>query len=423
MSDTIVHAASSAARETLRGNLRTGYSAGGGQRYHYTCPSPDSYPFQWSWDSAFHAIALTHVDLALARRELDSLLHGVDGEGFLPHMLLWQDDLRDTAVRRFRIRTRGWTSATVAPPVLARAVQRVHQAEADPWWLSAVLPRVIAVYEWLHDHRRDPRTGLLVTVQPDESGLDSSPKYDAALGLDPAGDVGPDWHDAMRRLLDDYATAGLDAAARSADRFRWHDVLFNSIYVNALNVLCQLCRSVPGFGHLAWVFEDRAAQTLAALCAHCWDDERGVFWDIDLVRGTPVRCLTASSLMPLILRDLPATTASRLVEEHLLNEKEFWVPYPVPSVAISEPTFDPDFHTGAIFRGSSWVNLNWYLCHGLSQHGYPDVAADLAGRTVDMAARSGMRECYGPFDAAGHGATSFGWSSLVLDLMDRGPRP
>ena len=89
----------------------------------------------------------------------------------------------------------------------------------------------------------------------------------------------------------------------------------------------------------------------------------------------------------------------------------------MPSVAATEPSFDPDFATGAIFRGSSWINLNWYLAWGLQERGFTDVAEELIRRTVAMAARSGMRECYGPYDAAGQGAESFGWSTLVLDLI------
>ncbi|WP_431920876.1 amylo-alpha-1,6-glucosidase [Micromonospora wenchangensis] len=419
-------AAVTAATDMLRGNRRTGYSAGAGHEFQFTCPSPDTYPFQWAWDSAFHAIALSHVDPGRAQAELNSLLTAVSPEGFLPHMLLWQDDLRPRAVEDFRIRVTGWTSATLAPPVLARGVERVFLATGDRDWLARVLPRTVAFYEWLRAHRSSPHTGLLLTYQPDESGLDASPKYDEAIGLTvTTGDVAPHWHDAMRRLLDSYATATGEADLLAARRFVWHDVLFNSIYADGLRAAARLCRQSPRAGRVADVFDNRARAVTAALHRHCWDEERGVFWDLDAVRGTPVRVLTVSSLFPLILEDLPAPTVRRLVEEHLLNEREFWTPFPVPSVAVDEPTFDPDFHTGAIFRGSSWVNLNWFLHDGLLRHGYRRVAEVIARRTVEMTARSGMRECYGPFDGVGHAARQFGWSSLVIDLVAgmEGERP
>ncbi|MGC9670013.1 amylo-alpha-1,6-glucosidase [Planosporangium sp. 12N6] len=423
MNSSPVAAATAAAGGVLRSNLRSGFSAGAGRDFCYTCPSPDTYPFQWAWDSAFHAIALSHVDPSRAQAELESLLSAVTSEGFLPHMLLWQDDLRPHAVDDFRIRARGWTSTSIAPPVLARSVERVYLATRDRRFLATALPRTVAFYDWLHNHRTDSRTGLLVTFQPDESGLDMSPKYDEALGLDTTpAIVAGQWHQSMRELLDAYATATSEADIAAARRFVWHDVLVNSIYADGLRAAAGLCRLSERTRRVADVLDDRAHAITAALLRHCWDDQRGVFWDIDVIRGTAARCLTASSLFPLILDDLPKPAARRLVEDHLLDEREFWTPYPVPSVAINEPTFDPDFTTGAIFRGSSWVNLNWYLCGGLRTHGYADIADHLADRTLEMTALSGMRECYGPFDGAGHGAKSFGWSSLVLDLAAHAER-
>jgi glycogen debranching enzyme len=105
------------------------------------------------------------------------------------------------------------------------------------------------------------------------------------------------------------------------------------------------------------------------------------------------------------------------VNEHLLNEKEFWLPYPVPSVAASEPSFDPGWLTQTTWRGPTWVNVNWYLYWGLRQHGFGDVAHELARRTVAMQAAGGIREFYDPRTAEGQGATDFGWSCLVLDMI------
>jgi glycogen debranching enzyme len=149
----------------------------------------------------------------------------------------------------------------------------------------------------------------------------------------------------------------------------------------------------------------------------CWDSDAGVFWDLSGASEEQVRVLTFTSLFPLILPDLDAKVAKRLVHEHLLNEKEFWVPYPVPSVAVNDVTFDPTWQTKTTWRGPTWVNVNWYLYWGLRTHGFDDVASELARRTVAMQARGGIREFYNPFTAEGYGATDFGWSCLSLDLI------
>ena len=234
------------------------------------------------------------------------------------------------------------------------------------------------------------------------------------------------WHLAMREL---FAAYGRDRAGRDPDEdlspyglFAWQDVLVNSIYASSARALARLLGERGRIDDAAdW--SQTAATTTAALLRDCWDESTGAFYDTHLsavaegagLGRTQVKVLTVSSLFPLILADLPTDVAARLVA-HLTDESEFWLPYPVPSVAATEATFEPHFTTEAIFRGPSWVNLNWYLWDGLRTHGYDDVANELAHRTRSMVARSGLRECYDPYDATGYGARDFSWSSLVLDM-------
>jgi glycogen debranching enzyme len=142
-----------------------------------------------------------------------------------------------------------------------------------------------------------------------------------------------------------------------------------------------------------------------------------VFWDLYGYEETRAHTLTFTSLFPLILDSLDRHMVWRLVEEHLLNEREFWLPYPIPSVAATEPSFDPEYLTRSIWRGPTWVNSNYYFYWGLRAHGYRDIATELAKRTVQMVGKGGVREFFNPFTAEGYGATDFGWTGLVLDLI------
>src|SRR5262249_59634839 len=62
------------------------------------------------------------------------------------------------------------------PPLLAWAWSI---AVGDP----SAEPRIAAHHRWLEANRDLDGDGLLWIVQPDESGLDSSPKFDAIWGL------------------------------------------------------------------------------------------------------------------------------------------------------------------------------------------------------------------------------------------------
>ncbi len=402
--------------EVLGANRRVGRSRWGDRRYDFVCPSPTHYPFQWFWDSCFHAIALTHVDVQRAAQELRGLAAAAQPDGFMPHMILWEKEAHAEVLARYNIWLGGdyWT-ATIQPPVLAQALRRVHEAGADRRLLDDLLPATIRLFDWLARERDPDGDGLIAILQPDESGMDACSKYDEPLRMPTLDEAG--LSSAMRRLFEGYRPW------RSSSRlmferhlFNVEDVLVNSIYIRGLHDLAHLCRARGAEGP-ARRAEDRAARALDSLLARCWDPGRGAFWDLAGADERPLRTLTVSSLMPLIIPSLPREIASILVSRHLLNDAEFWLPYPVPSVSADEPSFDPAFETGLIWRGPTWVNTNWFLIDGLRRHGFTDEADELAGRTLAMVARGGFREFFNPHTAEGYGAYSFGWTTLILDLI------
>ncbi len=405
-----------AAIEVLERNRRRGITAWG-EPYDFVCPSPTHYPFQWFWDSAFHAIALCHVDTGQAVRELRGLIRAARPDGFIPHMILWEKAAHRTALDRYNVRLDGeyWT-ATIQPPVLALALERVYHATGQRAVLDELLPATLAFFDWLAAMRDPDGDGLIAIIQPDESGLDASPKYDALMAMPSLDDSGLEH--AMGRLFTAYGPIAADVRAILAtDRFNVEDVLVNTIYIAGLGVLGELCQEV-GDRHSAARLAALRERAFESLLARCWDGERGAFWDLAGQAEHRLEVLTVTSLIPLAIPDLPASIADTLVRRHLLNEQEFWLPYPVPSVAASEPTFEPAFDSGLIWRGPTWTNTNWFLIGGLRRHRFVNEAIELTERTLSMVAGAGFREFFNPLNGEGYGATSFGWTTLVLDLME-----
>jgi len=58
--------------------------------HQYTVPSPESYPYQWLWDSCFHAVILTRFDTEDAKKELRSLVSRQFENGLIPHVIYWE---------------------------------------------------------------------------------------------------------------------------------------------------------------------------------------------------------------------------------------------------------------------------------------------------------------------------------------------
>ena len=78
-----------AARQLLLANTETGDF--NGRTYTFTVPAltDRAYPFQWFWDSCFHAMVWAHLDVERAKEEIRSLLTAQDETGFIPHMIFW----------------------------------------------------------------------------------------------------------------------------------------------------------------------------------------------------------------------------------------------------------------------------------------------------------------------------------------------
>ena len=195
---------------------------------------------------------------------------------------------------------------TIQPPLLAWA-WRI--AVGDP----AEEPRIAAQIEWLAANRDLEGDGLLWIVQPDESGLDASPKFDPLWGRRANSRIGfPLLVRRNRRL-------GFDARRV---RERGGPVLCEVV----VNTLWSLSLQAMG----------RPSAT-PALVERLWDERLGAFVDEAQPGGARPRVLTCAALAPLALPDLPEEIGRRLVEEHLLNPSEFLTPVAPPSVAASEP--------------------------------------------------------------------------------------
>src|SRR5207248_3397982 len=264
------------ARRVLAGNRQQGVSEWGGRRYDFVCPSPRTYPFQWLWDSSFHAIALLCVDPELAKQELRCLLQGAQPDGFIPHMLLWEKKFHPNALAQYSIVLADpFYTATVQPPVLARAIWRVYHATKDAAFLAEVLPPTLRCFRWLKAYRDPDDDHLIAIIQPDESGLDASPKYDVLMQLGdlPPEQVLPKLRENMQRLFSAYKAHREDPGRLLAlDVFNWEDVMVNTIYADGLQCLGGLVREAGFPPAEAAEFERRARHVLGALEEKCWDE-------------------------------------------------------------------------------------------------------------------------------------------------------
>ena len=398
------------AHRTLAGNWRQGTLADG-TPYGFTCPSPPRYRHQWYWDSCFHAIVWRHFDPPRAREELRTLLRGGRLDGFIPHTIFWHERAGWRRAPFYATHSVRGDRATahIQTPLLALAWELVAAASEhdDPNFATEGLDALRLHYDWLHTHRDPDGDGLISIIHPDESGLDDSPKYDGVFGWMSHYRPGYFWLvERSRRLrYDSHAII---------ERYDEHveDVLVNVVYALSLYALARLTGDDT--------YLRRAQHTERALLDRCWDEQRGLFWDLAGRGHSPQRISTWSSLAPLALPSLPEPIARRLIEEHLLHPQRYRAPFAIPSVSMEEPSFRAGWHLFRCWRGPSWINTVWLLAPALRRCGYGEEADRILRSCVELVERHGYREYYNPVNGEGLAARRFGWSTLLIDLLPLG---
>ena len=361
-----------------------------GVPYGYTRPSPTRYPWQWYWDSCFAAIVWRRYDRERSRSELESLLRASRDDGFIGHVTFWDHPISLKRRLYYNVDSRSSPmTSTIQPPLLAWA-WRI--AVGDP----AAEPRIVRHHEWLVANRDLEGDGLLWLIQPDESGLDSSPKYDPVWG----------WRS--------HARWGFPLLVARSRRLGWDA---RRIRAKGHPVLCEVMTNVLwGLSRLAM----GEPSITPALVDRLWDPDSGLFLDEAQPGGGRPLLDTWAGLAPLALPDLPEEVGHRLVER-VLDPDRYWLRHPPPSVSAAEPSFEPNRGPGwklRYWRGPTWINAAWMLWIGMLRLGYEAEAREMATRLVPMIEREGLREYYDPLTGEGLGAREFAWTSLIAEMAD-----
>jgi len=405
----------------------------------FTKPGPRQYPHQWNWDSALVALGLSHFDLPRALTEIRSLLSGQWRDGMVPHVIYHtgpSDYFPDSAFWQIENSPHApavSTSGITQPPLLATVVRTIHTRTPILNFVREVYPAILRWHRWLHTARNADGSGLICIIHPWESGTDDSPRWlDAMADITPldilpfqrgdtthvAADERPHHADYVRfvHLIDVFRHHRYDPAALLArSPFLVQDVLFNSILYRADEDLRALALELnePTVEIDGWLERMRAN-----FDARFWDDERGLYFDYNLRRGTPIRVNTATTFAPLYAGLATDEQVQHLIQEHWLNPAEYAPERPMHFSITTTSKIEPAWEARRYWRGPVWIILNWLLYNGLIRYGYAELAEALRSDSLKLMARSGFWEYYDPRDGSGCGSPDFSWSAaLALEFL------
>lgn len=347
------------------------------------------YAQQYDWDAFFEGVALTYdgSDGAEAFRDaMCNCLHFTTAAGYTPRTL---------SPEKF------WDFPDRMKPFLAQGCLLASRALDDVSWLRGDrYARLIASLDYWDEHRVGGH-GLYMWRSALESGVDNN---------------------ASSVNLPDLTVEAVDV---------------NAYLVREFQAASRIAETL-GREDDAERFASRAIETARRMNAVLWDDADGMYYDVTSVSDEPIsriRVKTWTCLTALWAGVATGERAKRLIEEHVLNEKEYWGPYGVPSLARSEVVYNQGRRgivyipaeerrwTVSNWQGPVWVITNWQVMHGLLRYGYSDAAKELARRVVGMLDRDvegsgGMHENYDAETGVGLWSPNFGsWNLLAAYMM------
>lgn len=297
---------------------------------HWSTPDRVPHRHMWLWDSVFHSFGMNLIDPALSWEFLQAVLEqqrDEDGplQGMIPHCM--QVD--------------GTTSVITQPPILAWGIWENYRHLGDKDRLALALPRLEAYLTWNLQHRDTNGNGLLAwfieetpLCRSGESGMDNSPRFDAALLLDAV----------------DFSTfQALDMAATAR------------------------IAGVLGDHAKAQMWQARADSIAQQIHALLWDPAQRFYCDLEPDGSlSPVKAV--SGFLPLLLDTIPEDHVAGLVA-HLENPATFGAAFPIPSLSLDHPAWSTD-----MWRGATWINYNYLVVLGLLRRRQFGVAEQLKTR-------------------------------------------
>ena len=305
----------------------------------------------FDWDTFFAASLAAVGSRDLAYANAIEILKSETPAGFVPNFA----------------RGGGWKSFDRSePPVGAITVLGLYQKFHDRWFLEQSFAPLLRWNRWWSQHRDNHgylAWGSDADNQPAnlddtsigkregavfESGLDNSPMYD-----------GVTYNDETHQL--EFADVGL-----------------MSLYIADCDALAQVA-DVLGKAAEANELRTRSERYRASL-ATLWSEKEGIFLNKDLHTGKSSPRLSPTNFYPLLARAATPAQAQRMIQEHLVNPKEFWGEYVLPSVARDDPAFKDQKY----WRGRIWGPLNYLVYLGLRNYGDRTLCDQFAQKSVNL---------------------------------------
>ena len=371
--------------------------AEGGLRHPFIVPGSVYSSQLWDWDCWLTNIALRQAGTeGLEEHETGCVLN------FLEHMKpSGRVPVSVQANGELPAATEGIVNSH-KPCLAQHAAFIVQQRGGDINWLAPAFPQLLRYVDYYMEHCRHS-TGLYFWIN------------DCAIGVD-----------------NDPCTFYRPEKSSGS-------IFLNCLMYRELEAVCRL-GELLGADVRKYALEKEHLRDAVRL--HCYDEKDGFYYSVDLNllpvdpenwlhSGAPRHwdCLIQrigvwSGFLAMWCGIATPEQARRMVRENLLDEKSFWAPFGVRSLAAYEKMYTVAA-TGnpSCWLGPVWGIVQYFVFRGLVRYGFTEEARTLAEQTVrlfeqDIAACGQMHEYYNPETGAPVNNPGFqSWNLLALNMQ------
>ncbi len=330
-------------------------------------PQPNGKPDYWTifeWDSFFNALELSVESFKHARDVIKSVLETQYVNGNIPN---W----------RGRV---GGSPDHSQPPVGSYVVLKLFQKMGDMEFLRYSYPYLRKWHlfwkakEANGQSRRDGNgDGLLEWGSDEELIPESVPPWEKNV----SGKTRAGWESGQDDL------PNWDEASFNPET---GTLTMNCLDLNSLYTLDAWCLSqIAKFldkkdDYRRWLAEYKQMKEL--INKKMWDEKDGFYYDLHW-DGRLSKRKAASNFYPLIARIPDIKRAQRLLR-HLLNGREFWGDYVIPTISRDDPAFKDQQY----WRGTIWPPTNYLVYQGLKAYKFDAVAKEFAKKSCSLFLRT-----------------------------------
>jgi glycogen debranching enzyme len=387
----------------------------------YTKAGSKLYPHQWLWDTCFIAMGYSHFDNQQAKKEIIKMLKAQWKNGLVPHIKYNSKKRRYyPALRHWKIPTTKLTSGITQPPMLAIAAWEIYKKDKDKTFLKKVYPKIKKYHKFLRSQRGGD---LLFIIHPWESGMDNTPVYFDVLKRVKDGKLlkaderidnkiipksqrpTKEFYDKAMSLVHLFGEYRYDIdQIKKHSEFIIEDVLFNSIWCEANLCLNHIAKVLGRNGD---IFLKWRRQTIIKMRQKLF---KNFYFNFDVKGNSLISKKSCIIFLPLFAGIATQKQAAKIVKAM----KSFTLKFPVCSYDPKAPEFNPKKY----WRGSVWVNINWFLIRGLYKYGYKDKANEIKIKTIELIKDNGFYEYFNPITGEGYGDSQQSWTAaLLIDLL------